>query len=153
MRLPAPRARRRSTVLGEPFLRAVSTGATNAAEPPQPAETPEPQPLEPFRAMFNLFNACQQADAEIAGIEETLAVDPDALPPEAIVAPTNCANKARMTLEPSLRIPSSPIPISYSSGRLFIGASHSASLIAGILPALRLVCDLCFRNRDSATHC
>ena len=91
MRLPAPRARRRSTVLGEPFLRAVSTGTPNAAEPdpepPQPAETPEPQPLDPFRAMFNLFNACQQADAEIAEIEETLAVDPDALLPEAIVAP------------------------------------------------------------------
>ena len=90
MRLPAPRERRRSTVLGEPFLRAVSTGAkpeTSETEPPQVAETSGPQPLDPFRAMVNLFNACQQADAEIAEIEETLARDPDALPPEAIVAP------------------------------------------------------------------
>ena len=90
MRLPAPRERRRSTVLGEPFLRVVSTGArpeTPETEPPQAAETSEPQSLDPFRAMVNLFNACQQADAEIAEIEETLAVDPDALPPEAVVAP------------------------------------------------------------------
>ena len=90
MRLPARRERCRSTVLGEPFLRAVSTGAqpeTSESGPPQPTEASEPESLAPFRAMLNLFNACQQADAEIAEIEETLAVDPDALLPEAVVAP------------------------------------------------------------------
>ena len=82
MRLPATRTRRRSTVLGEPFLRAVSTGAVNAT-----AVDPAAQPVDPFKGMVNLLNRCFQAEAEIAGIEEALARDPDALPPEAIVAP------------------------------------------------------------------
>ena len=91
MRLPAPRARRRSTVLGEPFLRAVSAGATNAAEPdpepPQPAQEPAAQSVDPFKGMVNLLDRCLQAEAEIAEIEEALARDPDALSPQAIVAP------------------------------------------------------------------
>ena len=87
MRLPAPRARRRSTVLGEPFLRAVSTGTTNAAEPPQPVEAPPAQSVDPFRGMVNLLNSCLKAEREIADIEEALTRDPDALSPDEIVAP------------------------------------------------------------------
>ena len=106
MRLPAPRARRRSTVLGEPFLRAVSTGTTNATEPPQPVEAPPAQTVDPFRGMVDLLNRCLKAEGEVAEIEDTLARDPDALSPDEIVAPVAAVlADTRADLE---RMPSGP---------------------------------------------